>query len=213
MRTFKHWTPHYIFSRIGVMIDYRLNPDHPWLTRHAVGLLGQLLRPDDIGLEFGSGRSTRWISRRVKKLTSVEHDARWHALGLERLTRETIENVDLFHRPLDCPVDAPHTEDPNASYVRVLDNFTDASLDFCLVDGMYRGHCAIGALPKIRAGGLVVIDNCEWFLPSPSRSPGVRSPDAGPAGDAWRRFAEETKNWRRIWTTNGVWDTLFLFKP
>jgi hypothetical protein len=125
------------------------------------------------------------------------------------LVREKVENIELLHRPCD----AVEGEGAKAAYVRVLDNVPNASVTFCLIDGMYRGHCALAMRAKMQAGGLIVIDNAEWFLPRPSKSPGVRSTDAGPADDAWRRFAVETEEWRRIWTTNGVWDTLLLFKP
>jgi predicted O-methyltransferase YrrM len=209
MRSIKHWMPYYIVSRIGVMIDQRLSPADPWLTRDAIRLLAEVLRPDDIALEFGSGRSTFWIAQRVNKLTSVEHDASWYECGLDRLRREKVENVDLLHRPCDV-VEA---EGEKAAYVRVLESVPDTSVNLCLIDGVYRGYCALGTLAKMKSGGLVVIDNAEWFLPSPSKSPGVRSPDDGPFDDAWWRFTEETGEWRRIWTTNGVWDTLLLFKP
>jgi predicted O-methyltransferase YrrM len=209
MKSIKHWTPFYIVSRIRVMFDHKLHPANPWLTRDAVRLLEQLLRPEDIALEFGSGRSTFWIARRVKKLTSVEHEAAWHGQGMQTLDREKLGNVELLHRALDVS----EAEGMSAAYVRFLDSVPDASVDFCLVDGVYRGYCALGSLAKMKAGGLIVVDNAEFFLPSPSKSPGVRSPDAGPLDDAWRRFAKETEDWRRVWTTNGVWDTLLLFKP
>jgi putative heme iron utilization protein len=55
------------------MIDEFLHPNWPWLTKEAILLLERLLRPDDIGLEFGSGRSTIWFAERVEKLISIEH--------------------------------------------------------------------------------------------------------------------------------------------
>ena len=58
MRKIAHWTPRYVIARIGVMIDQRLRPDDPWLTREAIGLLDRLLKPTDIAIEFGAGRST-----------------------------------------------------------------------------------------------------------------------------------------------------------
>lgn len=67
MRSIEHWTPKYIVSRLREKIDHKLHPANPWLPRDAVRLLAQLLRPDDVAPEFGSGRSTFWITRRVKK--------------------------------------------------------------------------------------------------------------------------------------------------
>jgi hypothetical protein len=39
MRSIKHWTPYYIVSRIGVMMDQSLNSVDPWLTCDAIRLL------------------------------------------------------------------------------------------------------------------------------------------------------------------------------
>jgi hypothetical protein len=209
MKSIKHWTPHYAVSRSRVLLDQRLNPDHPWLTAQSVGLLDELLRPQDVALEFGSGRSTRWFARRVRHITSVESDAEWHKTGLERLKVEGLANVELLLRPMDVP----DAEGSKSAYVRVLDGFGDSSLDFCLVDGMYRGACAVGVIPKLRTGGFLAIDNAGWFLPSTSRTPAARPLGAGGYDPDWDIFIAQTADWRRIWTTSGVTDTVLMFKP
>lgn len=79
MRSFRHWTPRYIWNRLALMADERRHPDAPWLTRTMVEILETWLRPGDVGLEFGSGRSTIWFARRVGHLTSVEHHPGWYA--------------------------------------------------------------------------------------------------------------------------------------
>lgn len=204
----KHWTPHYVLSRARVLLDQKRNPDDPWLTREAIDLLAQLLRPCDVALEFGSGRSTRWIARRVAHVTSVEHDQIWYQAGVDRLKTEALTNVNLLLRPLDVA----EAEAAKAAYVRVLDDIKDQSLDFCLVDGMYRGACALGTISKIRSGGIIAVDNAGWFLPSSSRTPGARAIGTGTYDEAWAEFAEQTQSWRRVWTTSGVTDTVILFK-
>jgi predicted O-methyltransferase YrrM len=208
MRAVSHWTPQYIYDRVKEIVDHRLNPNNPWLTRRSVWLLSELLRPSDIALEFGSGRSTRWFAPRVLKLTSVEHDETWYRTGLERLRRENLLNTELLFRPLDVPEE----QGSLSAYARVLDSFENESLDFCLVDGIYRGACAVGAVSKLRSGGLLAIDNAGWFLPSSSRTPNAQ-PLGSRGADPYRRsFLGETANWRRIWTSSGVTDTLILIK-
>ena len=208
MKSIKHWTPHYVVARGRVIIDQRLNPEHPWLTAPSVQLLKQLLRPTDVALEFGSGRSTRWIAKHVAHITSVEHDAGWHKQGLDRLAAENIDNVELLLRPKDVP----DSEGGASAYAGVLKNFKEGSLDFCLVDGMYRGACALGVLPKLRAGAILTVDNAGWFLPSTSRTPGARPLGSGGFDTDWDAFIERTADWRRIWTTNNVFDTVIYFK-
>jgi len=105
------------------------------------------------------------------------------------------------------------TEGRTSAYARVVDQFDNESVDFCLVDGMYRGACAISVVPKLRPGALLVIDNSHWLLPSRSRTFNARGPDAGGYDADWEAFIVVTKGWRRIWTTSGVSDTLLMFKP
>jgi len=69
MRSFQHWTPRYIWNRLALMAHERQHPDLPWLTRAMIENLDTWLRPDDVGLEFGSGRSTVWFAQKVGHLT------------------------------------------------------------------------------------------------------------------------------------------------
>lgn len=208
MKSIKHWTPSYVVARGREVIDHRLNPNNPWLTRQSVALLDELLMPGDVGLEFGGGRSTPWIAQRIKHLTSVDDSAEWHAIVRDRLAAERISNVDLAL----CPRDVPDEDGGQAAYVKVLDRFADNALDFCLVDGMYRDHCALGVINKLKSGGLLVIDNASWFLPSFSTSPASQPPDGKGASATWQKFLIETADWRRIWTYSGVTATVIYFK-
>ena len=209
MKNISHWTPGYVVARGREMADHKLRPNDPWLTREAIGLLDRLLRPSDVALEFGSGRSSRWFARKVAKITSVEHDAIWHQMGVEKIKSEGIVNIDLILRPRDVADEMGS----RSSYVRVLDGFADQSLDFVLVDGVYRNHCALGAISKVKAGGILAIDNVNWYLPSASLSPTSRSMAQGPVDATWQEFADNVRDWRRIWTSSGVTDTAIMFKP
>jgi predicted O-methyltransferase YrrM len=208
LRTFKHWTPRYVLARSREALDHKTRPADPWLTREAIGLLDRLLRPTDVAVEFGSGRSTAWFASRVAKLTSVEDNAEWFAIVAAKLRAAGQGNVDYLHRPRDVPDD----DGANAAYVRVLDGIADESLDFVLVDGIYRNHCAVRAVAKVKRGGMIAIDNVNWFLPSGTRSPTSRGLNDPPVDAVWRTFADQTRDWRRIWTSSGVTDTLIVFK-
>ena len=76
-------------------------------------------------------------------------------------------HVDLRHIALDQaetdiyrPDYDPLPRNPSA----ILD-FPDASLDLFVVDGWYRLICARAALPKLKPGGLLLIDNTDWNDP------------------------------------------------
>jgi hypothetical protein len=68
-------------------------------------------------------------------------------------------------------------------------------------------------MPKLKPGGLLVIDNVNWYLPSRSRAPNSRTPALGPHGAVWTDIARELARWRSIWTSSGVWDTAIFVKP
>ena len=204
-----YWTPRYIKNRIALLCHEKVNPDHPWLTRSAIEILNSFLTQSDIGLEFGSGRSTIWFAKRIAHLTCVEHDDNWAASVREMLNKANIKNVDYHFLPKDMEEDKGN----DSKYVRVIDKFDSDSLDFCLVDGVYREFCARKVIEKLRPGGILVIDNVNWYLPSFSYSPSSRSFTDGPKGLVWIEVEQLLSGWRRIWTSNGVSDTAFFFKP
>ena len=103
--------------------------------------------------------------------------------------------------------------DEHSPYVKIVDNFTDFSLDFVLVDGILWAHCAFAALQKIRPGGILTIDNANRYFPSNSVSPGSRKPTQGPASEEQAIVTKRLEDWRCIWTTNGVTDTALYLKP
>ncbi len=210
MRSFKHWTPRYIFDRLNTKAYERIYPDHPWLTKTANGILAFYLKDSDVGFEFGSGRSTLWLARRICLLTSVEHDRVWYARIRKQLEREGISNVKYYLRE-EAKQNDQHAQ--SHAYTRVIEACEECSLDFVLIDGLYRDICAYSALTKLRPGGLVVIDNADWFLPCRSRSPSSRRPEDGPVSELWKEFLYVVKDWRLIWTSNGVCDTAFYFRP
>ncbi len=71
-RNFSHLTPRYIFNRILVKINQWQYKENPWITSSASRIFDSLLISSDIGVEFGSGRSTLWFAQRLKHLISIE---------------------------------------------------------------------------------------------------------------------------------------------
>jgi len=205
-RATKHVNARYIIDRLKFEVDQRLKPADPWLTRDSILLIDQLLRPTDVGCEFGSGRSTRWFASRLSQLTSIEHNGVWHAQVSGQLA--DCANVDYHLRECDGIDD----DGNHGMYIAPLETVQDGSIDFCLVDGVYRDWCALLSIAKLRSGGLLVVDNANWFLPPPYQtfSPGTVS---APNGPQWLQFSETVQGWRSLWTTNGVTDTALYFKP
>ena len=78
-RRLNHISFRYVHNRLRVKLEELKHPEHPWLTKDAIKLLEDLICPNDIGIEFGSGRSTLWFAERLKHLTSVEDNEVWYS--------------------------------------------------------------------------------------------------------------------------------------
>jgi len=202
-RNYKHLSLRYIYDRILVLFDESRNPENPWLTADAVKILETLLKKDDIGVEFGSGRSTVWFARKINRLVSIENDSDWFSAVTRSLEDERLtEKVDYRFQ---------NDED---SYVDQATTFGDESIDFCLVDGESRDRCVYYMIKKIKHGGILVIDNVNWYLPNDvTNSPDSRRATDGCASDVWSEVLMVLSSWRYIWTTNGVTDTAIFIKP
>jgi predicted O-methyltransferase YrrM len=207
----RHRTPRYIYNRTRLIWGEHARPGEPWITPEAVRLLTSLLRRSDRGAEFGSGRSTIWFAERVAHLTSVEHDKLWYERVSARLSARRLANVDYILAPRDQPPELGEISE----YTRNALAFDAATLDFALVDGLYREHVTKLLMPKIKPGGLLIIDNINWYLPPPAKtySPASRTPALGPDGRVWAEIAQNLDGWRSIWTTSGISDTAIFIKP
>lgn len=122
----------------------------PWLPFALVDYLGPLLNSDDRVFEFGGGGSTLWFAERVGSVVTVEHDAEW----LTVLASKTVDtpNVTLLAR---------HSDNAYADYIAAIDEFPDSSFAVVVVDGRERVECFRRAIPKIAAGGRLIVDDIE----------------------------------------------------
>lgn len=124
----------------------------PWLPDSAKTWFEKWLKPDMIGVEFGSGCSTVWLGQRVWVLMSVEHDPNWYRRVKQLLDEYHVEGVDLVY-----------AEDVE-NYLRVLELCPDDSLDFIYSDGLAesRSPVLIKGWRKIRKGGVIVSDDSQY---------------------------------------------------
>jgi predicted O-methyltransferase YrrM len=180
-----HWTTHYLVSRAIVAARRRLFPGEPWLTAQAIRLLGRAITPSLTGVEFGSGASTLWLSRRCAHLTSIEHDPEWHACVARRLQDAGVTNVELRLRRT------------GAEYEDAIDDI--AAIDFALIDGKRRHVCMTKCIARLRPGGILILDNADRHLP--------------PRTDEWRAIHDMLEGWKMVDTSNGVWKTTIWRKP
>ena len=202
----KHWTLRYIFNRSKNYFFERNNQDLPWLTPQSIKLLDDLIKKTDIGLEFGSGRSTAWFAKRCKFLTSVEDDQQWYKIVKDKLDKNNIKNVDYYYK------NSISENNLDTEYYKIIDEFNDNSLDFVLIDGKHRDILSLAAIQKVKLGGLLILDNANRYLPFKTYSPHSINNSFERVTKEWMVFNEKINLWRRIWTSNGVTDTVIYIK-
>lgn len=121
----------------------------PWLPFRLIDELEDVVGPSARVFEYGGGGSTLWFLDRGAEVVTVEHHAGW-ADALEEQVPP--ERWTLLRRS-----DA----DAYADYVAAVSAYPDESFDVVLVDGRERVRCAVAAAPKVRPGGLLVLDDSD----------------------------------------------------
>jgi predicted O-methyltransferase YrrM len=197
----KHHTLNYIKAKIRLLIFQKRRPNLPWLSLNSIDIIDQLIKTSDVGMEFGSGRSTAWLAGKCKNLTSIEHNKEWYT-KVTQMTKH-LGNIELLL--LSATKDSSIPE-----YISPLHSKNDLSLDFILNDGKLRDLVALNAIAKLKNGGLLIIDNAERYLKNTFNLPesiGFKSMTTN-----WQKFDAEANHWRRIWVEDGVTSTLILIK-
>lgn len=182
----------------------------PWIAQAAIVILEKLLTRDMVGFEYGSGNSTLFIASKIKHLTSVEHNDHWFRIVTKKLSERALSNVDYHCIPprLEALSDELENVLPNLSligdpsfrirseyrdYFAFVRSSPDNHFDFILIDGRARVECALNAIPKLKDGGILVLDNSDR-----------------------RRYAPIfglLRNWPSVTSTTGLFDTTMWFKP
>jgi hypothetical protein len=131
------WLPRSLASALLAKLGYRACL--PWLSYPAINKLSDLLARDARVLEFGSGSSSVWLSKRCGQLVTIEGDRVWY----ESLRSQMLSNVDARL--------CEHIED----YTSVK-GYPDRYFDLVIVDGHWRDRAMEKALRAVKIGsGLV----------------------------------------------------------
>jgi hypothetical protein len=154
------------FSRLPrMMLDYvgrRIRgrrPDEPWWPMPAIPIVAQHLNRQSKVLEFGSGSSTIWLGHRADVVISIEDNLIWKRVVSDRAAAFGLANVKVRF------AQGPDYYD--------LGWLGDTQFDLVIVDGSYRWKCIEAALPHVRPGGMLYLDNSDAdkdreFYPDPT---------------------------------------------
>ncbi len=134
---------HALSVELGAAVDAEGEP-LPNYTYPTIEYLRQLDFSDRVVFEYGSGNSTVYWSRVAQRVHAVEHNQTWyHSLKAQWGTR-----FELILRPAEAYAQAIHE--------------IDAPFDVIIVDGIDRYDCAAQAVPKLKPGGMIILDNSDW---------------------------------------------------
>jgi predicted O-methyltransferase YrrM len=203
----------YRMLRPLLKINYKFfklfNPTTPWTSQASIKIFERILNHEMVGFEYGSGKSTIFFAQRLKALTSIEHNKEWHHLVKKKFKSLNISNVDYYLVPshgINISIPAtlklygeydlkPSDFDIRKEYLEYFSfiaRYPDAHFDFVIVDGRARVECSLLAIPKLKRGGIFVLDNSD----RPRYKPVFRV----------------LQEWKSITTTTGLFDTTIWFK-
>jgi len=185
------------------------NPKTPWLCPSAIEFLKIFLQKEMNGVEFGSGRSTYFFASRSKFVVSVEHHKGWHSKVTKQLLKEGITNVDYkliekeaakdikstpaFYADFNINEESFSYRSDYYNYFNALSEYENDFFDYILIDGRARPESLFTSIPKLKSGGLLILDNSER-----------------------KRYSivfDKLQQWETHNCTSGLTDTTFWVKP
>jgi len=152
-----------------------VSDEQPWITFDAIECLEERVKSSHNVFEFGGGGSTLFFLKRCQVVITVEHDEKWFLVLKNRIDDKEVKNwVGRLVEPEPGSVttypsasnpdhySSADAEDVNfRKYASSIDSYPDEYFDVVLVDGRSRPACIKHALPKLKSGGLIVLDNAD----------------------------------------------------
>jgi predicted O-methyltransferase YrrM len=126
----------------------------PWYTYSLIDFIQTRLNKDMEVFEYGSGYSTIWWAKFVKKVISCEHDKEW----IEKL-KPFSNNVEILFKDI---------EDEYENFILDFKEY----FDVIIIDGVKRDICSKNCLLALKSSGVIIHDdtdnqiyekNCHYF--------------------------------------------------
>ena len=129
----------------GYPVDKDGNPI-PWISIPTIEILKEKKLNNLFVFEYGSGNSTIWFSKRVKRIVSIEHDKEWYEYQLKQ---PKLANTEVFYKELIY----------NGDYSKEIQKYKN--IDIVLIDGRDRVNCAINSVNSLSSKGVIIIDDSQ----------------------------------------------------
>jgi hypothetical protein len=119
----------------------------PWYTYPAIEFLRQLDFSGQSVFEYGCGNSTLFWGQRARRVVSVENDPDWHVRVKAQIGVLPIDLRLVIERE---------------AYIRCVHD-AGGPFDVIVVDGRHRFACAREAVAALAPGGMILLDNSDWY--------------------------------------------------
>lgn len=121
----------------------------PWISYDAQKAIAAFLTPRSRVLEYGSGMSTVWYAEHAGEVVSIEDFAPWFDQVGGIIAERGVTNIRYRFAPDLAGYAAPTGEERSEGF------------DLVMIDGSARDLCAAAALPLLRPGGIIYLDNSD----------------------------------------------------
>jgi precorrin-6B methylase 2 len=118
----------------------------PWISIPAIEILKEKSLEDLFIFEYGSGNSTIWFSKRVKKIVSIEHDDEWYDYQMKQ---KSLDNTTILFKKMVY----------GGEYSKEIKKYNE--IDIALIDGRDRVSCAINAITQLSKKGIIILDDAQ----------------------------------------------------
>lgn len=122
------------------------NQPIPWVTYSFIDFIKGRLHKDLTIFEYGSGNSTLFYAKNVKRVVSVEHDEAWY----KKIVNEKAPNAEMIFTKLET----------NGEYSQKA-KLLNEKFDVIIVDGRDRVNCCKHSVDALTEKGVLVLDDSE----------------------------------------------------
>jgi hypothetical protein len=117
----------------------------PWYTYPAIEYLSQLDLKEKTVFEWGCGNSSLFYAKNAKEVFSIEDNHEWY----EKINAIKPGNLKLVYS----------TDD---KYLNLISSF-NRKFDIIVIDASQRIECSKIAAKYLASGGLIILDNSDWY--------------------------------------------------
>jgi len=125
----------------------------PNLNLGTIKFLRKIITSESLIFETGSGNSTIWFGKQVKKVVALENDKNWYKKVQQFIKKEGLQNVKLYFDP----------DYPKKQFKDTMKKEDIIEYDIVLHDGPYHAEQRVLAMKFIhlfvKPGGYLIVDD------------------------------------------------------